>query len=233
MLVRSNLRLVIWVARRYGWSALPLPDRIQEGNIGLLKAVDRFDVARGHRFATYAIWWIRQAVSRAVQDQGRIIRLPVHIGEAARRLERALEQLPSDRAPSAEGLAADLDLPVTTVSRLLAVLSTPESLDEAEATDPRSIASFLTDPAADGPEQAATIQDLRVQVSRALGALPVREERILRMRFGLALPSDQTLEEIGQTLDVTRERVRQIEAKALKRLEHPARSRKLRTFLEN
>lgn len=228
-----HMKLAVWIARRYGWSRLPLEDRIQEGNIGLLKAIDRFDPRRGSKFSTYAVWWIRQGVTRAIHDQGRTIRLPVHITDTARRVEVTQEALSWElrRAPVPSELAEKMNLPLEQVTRLLRVLGEPMSLElmnEQEGED----ASCLPDVGQD-PEDLAMTAGLRRVIAAALLGITAREERIVRLRFGMNLKSDLTLEEIGRPWDITRERVRQIEAAALRKLKHPSRSRRLRQFLES
>jgi RNA polymerase sigma factor (sigma-70 family) len=234
-LVEGYLRLVIWIARKYGWSVLPLQDRIQEGNIGLLKAVDRFDPARGVRFTTYAVWWIRQSISRAIQDQGRTIRLPVHVDETMRRLERARQDLVSElgRDPNPSELADRLVISLAAVKRLAAGFKEPESLETPIGDEEDShLGDFIEDKNAILPIDAAIQSNLRETTTRVLASLTLREERVLRMRFGIGMNTDYTLEEVGQQFGVTRERIRQIEEKALRKLKHPSRSRKLRSFLD-
>lgn len=224
----SNLKLVPWLAWRYRRHGLPLMDLVQEGNMGLLRAIDRFDPARGNRFSTYAVWWIRQSISRGIADQARIIRVPVHMLETVRVVERARRELDngSRRQATAEDLADKLFMPLEKVRKVLRIVPDPVSLevvpDETDFED-RDVVS---------PFEAFASSSLREITARVLSSLTPREERVLRMRFGISSDLDHTLEEVGQLFDVTRERIRQIEAKALRKLKHPSRSRRLRSFLD-
>jgi len=223
----ANLKLVPWLARRYRRHGLPLMDLVQEGNMGLLRAIDRFDPSRGNRFSTYAVWWIRQSMTRAIADQARIIRVPVHMTETVRQVDRARRELEAGghRQVTAGDLAEKLFMPLERVTRVLRIVPNPVSLDAVpwEDIEDRDQASPLDTVAASG---------LREITSRVLSTLYPREERVLRMRFGIGNDEDHTLEEVGQQFDVTRERIRQIEAKALRKLKHPSRSRLLRSFLD-
>ncbi len=230
----ANSRLAMWLARRYGWSRLPLEDRYQEACQGLLRAIDRFDSRRGNKFSSYAVWWIRQSVTRAIWDLERIIRLPVHLQETLRRVDRQTELLTYQlgREPTTAEVAQRLALDPERLIKLLrgradAVLL--EDLAQAEQAD-HPAQSFSGCEAE--PELGLIRAQLEAMIRAILVELPPREERIVRQRFGLNLQSDMTLEEIGVTVDVTRERIRQIEAKALRRMIHPSRSRRLRPFLE-
>lgn len=229
-LVNANLKLVIWVAKKTG--GLSLMDRIQEGNIGLMKAAERFDHRRGTKFSTYAAWWIRQAISRAVADTGSTIRVPVHMTESVRKVERFRNgyQLLKGRYPHAEEIAADLSIPFQQVIRILRTPGEPLSTDQLDDGDALSVSS-MEDETSIRPDETVSQLELRTALTRALSGLPATTERILRMRFGLGLRADHTLEEIGTEFRVTRERIRQIEAKGLHKLSHPARSRELAAFL--
>jgi len=223
----ANLKLVPWLARRYRRHGLPLMDLVQEGNMGLLRAIDRFDPSRGNRFSTYAVWWIRQSMTRAIADQARIIRVPVHMMETVRQVDRARRELEAGGhgQVTAGDLAEKLFMPLDKVRKVLGVVPDPVSLEAVSCGDieDRDLASPFDTVAAAG---------LHAITERVLSGLNPREERVLRMRFGIGLDSDHTLEEVGQQFDVTRERIRQIEAKALRLLKHPARSRLLRSFLD-
>lgn len=225
----ASLKHVPWQAWRYRRHGLPLMDLVQEGNIGLLKAIDRFDPARGNRFSTYAVWWIRQAISRAAADQARIIRVPVHMVDNIRQIERAVIEMEADGHPggvTAEDLARKLQMQPDKVRRILRIKSDAASLEDCPD------ATAIEDPDVVSPFEAQAVADLRKTMARLLSGLHPREERVLRMRFGIGLASDHTLEEVGQKFDVTRERIRQIELKALRRLKHPNRGRLLRSFLD-
>ena len=230
----ANRRLAMWLARRYGWSRLPLEDRYQEASQGLLRAIDRFDSRRGNKFSTYAVWWIRQSVTRAIQDLERVIRLPVHIQETLRRVDRQTELLTYElgREPGTDELAERLALDPERLVKLLRRRADAVPLDDlAQAEQADHPAQSFAGCEAE-PEHALIRAQLEAVMRSILVELAPREERIVRQRFGLNLPSDMTLEEIGVTVEVTRERIRQIEAKALRRLAHPAKSRRLRPFLE-
>ena len=223
----ANLKLVPWLARRYRRHGLPLMDLVQEGNMGLLRAIDRFDPSRGNRFSTYAVWWIRQSMTRAIADQARIIRVPVHMMETVRQVDRARRELEAggQGQVSIDDLAEKLFMSFEKVKKVLRIVPDPISLEVAPRADieDRGVASPFDGIAASG---------LREITARALSSLTPREERVLRLRFGIGLDSDHTLEEVGQQFEVTRERIRQIEAKAIRRMKHPSRSRLLRSFLD-
>lgn len=234
-LIKANTRLVISVAKRYVGQGVPFLDLVQEGNLGLMKAVDKFDYTRGFKFSTYATWWIRQAVSRAVSDQGRTIRLPVHIGDKLRLLRRASRELEQDqgRPASPEEIAGTLTVATDRVRRLLRLSRRPLSLEQPVGEQEETmLGSFIADDEAPPPPSMADNAILRERLERILETLQPREARILRLRFGLQDGRNYTLEEVGQKFGLTRERIRQIEAHALNRLRHPSRSRQLRDFLD-
>lgn len=229
-IAESNLKLVIWQARRSA-AAIPLEDRIQEGNLGLLKAIERFDPHRGNRFTTYALWWIRQSISRAIQDHGRTIRVPVHIGEHVRRVARASNafEAQNGRPPTVEELARETGSPTNAIARILRGLPEVEWVDTGPSADDARVLEVAD--SVPTPEQSVIAENMRSTITAALSRMPPREERVLRMRFGLGMATEMTLEEIGIPFEVTRERIRQIEHKALVRLAHPSRSRKLQSFV--
>jgi len=234
-LIKANTRLVISVAKRYIGQGVPFLDLVQEGNLGLMKAVDKFDYERGYKFSTYATWWIRQAVSRAVSDQGRTIRLPVHIGDKLRLLHRASRELEQDqgRPATPEEIADTLVVAPERVRRLLRLARRPLSLEQPVGEEEETmLGSFIADEEAPPPPAMADNALLREELERILETLQPREARILRLRFGLQDGRSYTLEEVGQKFGLTRERIRQIEAHALNRLRHPSRSRRLRDFLD-